>query len=90
MERASSPAHIAKEDVVVLVQEIECSADICNTRLVIAATSSLGEQGLAVGRLEPIGQGLKSSANAIRDARGVGAGVVRVKVLVDVEDWRKY
>lgn len=41
---------------------------------------------MTVGVPEPFEQGLESGADAVGGARGRGAGVVRVEVLVHVED----
>ena len=50
------------------------------------ATTGLGQDGLAALAAEPGGQGLEGVVDVVGHTLGAGAAVVRVEVLVDVED----
>lgn len=80
------PAHPSQKAGRILIQEIQRSANIRQTTLAITAPTSLAQQGLALRILKPFEQGLESDTDAVGGAGGRGTRVVRVEVLVHVED----
>jgi hypothetical protein len=84
VEHTSRPASPAEVDVGVLVHGIELLAESLQAAGLAGATS-LGEDGLALVLLEPRAESLED-VDVVGGAGGVGAGTIRVKVLVHVED----
>ena len=80
-----SPASPAKEDVAVEVHFVELLAEGSQASAVGRPTTGLGEDGLALVGPQPVTEGLENG-DVVLSARGVGAAVVRVEVLVDIED----
>jgi hypothetical protein len=85
-KHTSRPAGPAKVDVRVGHEVVEDVADGGQARLVVG-TTGLGEDGLATVGAEPAGK-LGEAGNVVRggDTGRVGSRVVRVRVLVNVED----
>lgn len=85
VEGTCSPAGPAKVDIRVGVQLSKLLAHILETAAVRWPAASLGQDSLALVRAEPVTKGLED-LDVVGGAGGVGARVVGVEVLVDVED----
>jgi hypothetical protein len=68
-----------------LLQVIKLLAQIIHTALSVS-TTSLGQDGLSVVLSQPSSKRRESGIDIVCDALGVGAGVVRVEILVHIED----
>ena len=86
IEGAGGPAHPAEIDIRVLVEEVERLADIRQAGRRGGPTAELGDESLSLVGLEEGDERLEAIGNLVGGALGVGAGPVRVEVVVHVED----
>jgi hypothetical protein len=84
VEGTSGPGSEADETIAVRLDERELTVQIRVAALCFA-TTCLGKEGLTAIRLQPVVEGLEHRS-VVSNAVGVRARVVRVQVLVHVED----
>ena len=83
---ARGPAGPAEVDVGVVVEEVEGLADVGEAGRGGGTAAELGDEGLALVRLQEGDERLEARGDLVRGAGRVRAGAVRVEVVVHVED----
>lgn len=85
-ERPSGPARISKINITVNVEEVQHRADTREAGRVSRTSTGLGKDCLAANTLQPCRQRRESVRDSVGHAVYVGTGVIRIEVLVDIED----